>query len=101
MIAAEAASRAAPKGNTVMMVSPDLLATSYLRKLNYDLHFEPVCFLVSVPNVIVVHSASSFWTLADLLNAATKPGVLTLASVGPASSLQSRSRNSSAQRMLT
>jgi tripartite-type tricarboxylate transporter receptor subunit TctC len=89
MIAAEAVSRAAPDGNTLMMVSPDFLVTSYLRKLDYELRFEPVCYLVSVPNVIVVNSASSYWTLADLLSAArAKPGVLTLASVGPASSLQ-------------
>ena len=89
MIAAEAVSRAAPDGNTLMMASPDLLATSYLRKLNYDLRFEPVCYLVSVPNVIAVNGASSYRTLADLLDAArAKPGDLTLASVGPASSLQ-------------
>ena len=44
---------------------------------------------MSVPNVIVVNSISSYWALADLLNAArAKPGDLTLASVGPASSLQ-------------
>jgi hypothetical protein len=30
MIAAEAVSRAVPDGNTLMMVSPDLLATSQL-----------------------------------------------------------------------
>jgi tripartite-type tricarboxylate transporter receptor subunit TctC len=89
MIAAEAVSRAAPDGNTLMMASPDLLATSYLRKLNYDLRFEPVCYLVSVPNVIAVNGASSYRTLADLLDATrAKPGDLTLASVGPASSLQ-------------
>jgi tripartite-type tricarboxylate transporter receptor subunit TctC len=89
MIAAEVVSRAAPDGNTLMMVSPDLLATSYLRKLDYESRFEPVCYLVSVPNLIVVNSASSYWILADLLNAArAKPGALTLASVGPASSLQ-------------
>jgi tripartite-type tricarboxylate transporter receptor subunit TctC len=42
-----------------------------------------------VPNLIVVNNASPYWTLADLLNAArAKPGDLTLASVGPASSLQ-------------
>jgi tripartite-type tricarboxylate transporter receptor subunit TctC len=88
-IAAEAVSRAAPDGNTLMMVSPDLLATSQLRKLNYDLRLEPVCYLVSVPNVIAVNGASSYWTLADLLNAArAQPGALTLASVGPGSSLQ-------------
>jgi tripartite-type tricarboxylate transporter receptor subunit TctC len=89
MIAAEAVSRAAPDGNTLMIASPDLLVTSRLRRLDYDLRFEPVCYLVSVPNVVVVNSASPYWTLADLLNAArAKPGVLTLASVGPASSLQ-------------
>jgi tripartite-type tricarboxylate transporter receptor subunit TctC len=89
MIAAEAVSRAAPDGYTLMMASPDFLTSSRLRKLDYDLRFEPVCYLVSVPNVIVVNGASSYWTLADLLNAARgKPGELTLASVGPASSLQ-------------
>jgi tripartite-type tricarboxylate transporter receptor subunit TctC len=61
MIAAEAVSRAAPDGNTLMMVSPDFLATSYLRKLDYELRFEPVCYLTSVPNVIVVNSASFYW----------------------------------------
>jgi len=72
-----------------MMASPDFLTTSRLRKLDYVLRFEPVCYLVSVPNVIVVNGASAYWTLADLLNAARgKPGDLTLASVGPASSLQ-------------
>jgi tripartite-type tricarboxylate transporter receptor subunit TctC len=89
MIAAEAVSRAAPDGYTLMMASPDFLTTSRLRKLDYDLRFEPVCYLVSVPNIIVVNGASSYRTLADLLNAArAKPGDLTLASVGPASSLQ-------------
>ena len=72
-----------------MIASPDLLVTSHLRRLGYDLRFEPVCYLVSVPNVIVVNSASPYGTLADLLNAArAKPGDLTLASFGPASSHQ-------------
>jgi tripartite-type tricarboxylate transporter receptor subunit TctC len=89
MIAAEAVSRATPDGNTLMIASPDLLVTSHLRKLDYDLRFEPVCYLVSVPNVIVVNSASPYWALGDLLDAArAKPGGLTLASVGPATSLQ-------------
>jgi tripartite-type tricarboxylate transporter receptor subunit TctC len=75
--------------STLMMISPDLLATSQLRKLDYNLRFEPVCYLVSVPILIAVSGASSYWTLADLLNAArAEPGALTLASVGPASSLQ-------------
>ena len=72
-----------------MIASTDWLVTSRLRGLDYDLPFEPVCYLVSVPNVIVVNNASPYWALADLLNVArAKPGDLTLASVGPASSLQ-------------
>ncbi len=43
MIAAEAVSHAAPDGNTLMMISPDLLANSQLRKLDYNLRFEPIC----------------------------------------------------------
>ena len=51
--------------------------------------FEPICHLVSFPVVIVVNSTSSYRTLADLLNAArAKPGELTLASIGPASTVQ-------------
>ena len=89
LIAAEAVSRATPDGNTLMIASTDWLVTSRLRGLDYDLRFEPVCYLVSVPNVIVVNNASPYWALADLFNAArAKPGDLTLASVGPASSLQ-------------
>jgi hypothetical protein len=42
-----------------MMVSPDLLATSQLRKLDYHWLFEPVCYLVSVPIVIAVSGASA------------------------------------------
>jgi tripartite-type tricarboxylate transporter receptor subunit TctC len=59
-----------------------------LRKLNYDplKSFEPICYLASVPSVIVVNSALPYRLLADLFAAArAKPGALTLASVGPAS----------------
>jgi tripartite-type tricarboxylate transporter receptor subunit TctC len=87
VIGAEAVSRAAPDGNTLLMSASDLLVSPHLRKLNYDLltSFEPVCELVSVPTVIVVNDASPYRTLADLLNAArAKPGDLTLGSLGPA-----------------
>jgi tripartite-type tricarboxylate transporter receptor subunit TctC len=90
-IGAEAVSRAAPDGNTLLMAFPDLLIASHLRKLNYDplTSFEPICNLVSYPTVIAVNSASPYRTLADLLNAArAKPGELTLASLGPQSQYQ-------------
>jgi tripartite-type tricarboxylate transporter receptor subunit TctC len=91
VIGAEGVSRAAPDGNTLLMPAPDLLISSHLRKLNIDLRtsFEPICYLVSVPTVIVVNGASPYRTLADLLNAArAKPSDLTLASFGPASVYQ-------------
>ena len=51
--------------------------------------FEPICYLVSVPTVVVVNGTSPYRTLADLLNAArAKPGDLTLASFGPATMFQ-------------
>jgi tripartite-type tricarboxylate transporter receptor subunit TctC len=65
-----------------------MLVIPHLRKLNYDplKSFEPICYLASVPDVIVVNSASPYRSLAALFDAArAKPGVLTLASVGPAS----------------
>jgi tripartite-type tricarboxylate transporter receptor subunit TctC len=91
VIAAEAVSRAAPDGSTLLMASPDMLIPPHLRKLSYDplTSFEPICDLVSGPTVIVVNSASPYRTLADLLNAArAKPSELTLASFGPATSFQ-------------
>jgi tripartite-type tricarboxylate transporter receptor subunit TctC len=88
VIAAEAVSRAAPDGNTLLIAIPDVLIPPHLRKLNYDMvtGFEPICELVSVPTVIAVNGASPYRTLADLLNAArAKPRELTLAGFGPAS----------------
>ena len=91
MIGDEAVSRAAPDGNTLLMMGPDMLIPPHLRKLNFDLltGFEPICYLVSAPTVIAVNSASPYRTLADLLNAArARPGDLSMASVGPASAFQ-------------
>lgn len=88
-IGTEAASRAAPDGRTLLITTPEFVINPHLRKLNYDplTSFEPICYLVRSPQLIVVNSASPYRTLADLLNAArAKPGELTLASAGPASS---------------
>ena len=88
VIGADAVSRATPDGNNVLMASADLLISSHLRTLNYDIltSFEAICFLATVPMVIVVNNTSPYRTLADLLDAArAKPGDLTLAGTGPLS----------------
>jgi tripartite-type tricarboxylate transporter receptor subunit TctC len=87
-IAAEAVSRAAPDGNTLLLASSDFVITPQLRKLNYDplTSFKPICHLTSTPSVIIVNNASPYHTLADLFDAArAKPGELTLAVTGPLS----------------
>jgi tripartite-type tricarboxylate transporter receptor subunit TctC len=89
VIGTDVAARAAPDGNIVLITTPEIVIAPHLRKLNYDplTSFEPICYLVRSPQVIVVNIASPFHTLADMLNSArAKPGELTLASAGPASS---------------
>jgi tripartite-type tricarboxylate transporter receptor subunit TctC len=91
VIGTEAAAHAVPDGNTLLLIAPAFLVNPHLRKLNYDplTSFEPICYLVKSPPVIVVNSTSPYRTLADLLNAArAKPGDLSLASVGPATGMQ-------------
>ena len=88
VIGTEVVARAAPDGNTLLIVSTPFAIDPLLRKVNYDpvTSFEPICYLVNAPTVIVVNSASPYRTLADLLNAArARPGELTLASIGPGS----------------
>ena len=88
-IGTEVASRAAPDGNTLLITTPEFVINAHLRKLNYEplSSFEPICYLVRSPQLIVVNSASPYRTVTDLLNSArAKPGELTLASAGPASS---------------
>jgi len=91
VIAAEAVSRAAPDGNTMLIISTDTLIPPHLRKVSFDLltGFEPICYLVSAPTVIAVSAASPYRTLGDLVSAArAKPGSLTMASFGPATAFQ-------------
>jgi tripartite-type tricarboxylate transporter receptor subunit TctC len=91
MIGTEAASRAAPDGNTLLMTANTYLMDAQTRKASYHpvTAFEPICFLVASPAVLVVNSASPYRTLADLLDAARgKPGELSMASVGPGTTFQ-------------
>jgi tripartite-type tricarboxylate transporter receptor subunit TctC len=88
VIGTEAASRAAPDGNTVAIVANSFIIHPNFKKLSYDplTSFEPVCLLANSPQVIVVNSASPYRTLTELIEAArAKPGELSNASVGPAS----------------
>jgi len=87
VIGYEEVSRAAPDGNTLLINAPSFVIHPHLRKVNYDplTGFEPICYLVRSPLVVVVNSESPYQTLAELLAAArNNPGKLSLASVGPA-----------------
>ena len=86
-IAYEAVARAAPDGNTLVINGNSIVINPHLRKVNYDplTSFEPICYLLSSPQVFVVKADSPYKTLADLV-AATKAaaGTLVFATVGPA-----------------
>src|SRR5260370_18892782 len=88
IIATAAASRATPDGSTVLFNANAFVINPHLRKLSYDplTSFEPLCQLVSSPQVIVVGGAAPYRRLMEMFDAArARPGELTLASVGPAS----------------
>ena len=90
LIGTEAVARAAPDGNTVLVVAPSFVINPTLRKVSYDAltGFEPICHLAATPIVLVTNTASPYRTVAELLDAArAKPGELTLGSGGPGSSL--------------
>jgi tripartite-type tricarboxylate transporter receptor subunit TctC len=86
IIAAEAVARAQPDGNTLLINNNGMIISAILHKVNYDARtsFEPICYLVTTPQLVVVNSESPFHTLAELVDAArAKPGELSIASVGP------------------
>ncbi|AMN40935.1 Bug family tripartite tricarboxylate transporter substrate binding protein [Rhodoplanes sp. Z2-YC6860] len=88
-IGTEAVARAAADGNTLLITTPEFVINPHLRKLNYDplTSFAPICYLARSPQLILVNPATPYNTLADLLDdARRKPGELTVASAGPASS---------------
>ena len=88
-IGTEAVARSAPDGNTLLITTPEFIINPHLRKLNYDplTGFAQICLLARSPQLLMVNPASPYRTLKDLLDAAkAKPGEITLASAGPASS---------------
>jgi tripartite-type tricarboxylate transporter receptor subunit TctC len=85
-IGAEAVARAPPDGNTLLINNNGIIISAILRKVNYDprASFEPICYLVTTPQIIVVNSASPYRTLAQLVEVArSRPAELSIASVGP------------------
>jgi tripartite-type tricarboxylate transporter receptor subunit TctC len=86
-IGTELVSTATPDGTTLGVISNSFVLLPQTRKVNYDplTDFAPICNLVDFPPLIVVNSESPYHTLGDLIAAArAQPGVLTLASIGPA-----------------
>jgi tripartite-type tricarboxylate transporter receptor subunit TctC len=90
-IGTEYVARSAPDGNTLGVISNSFVVLPLIRKLNYDpfTDFVAVCELAGFPPLIVVNSDSPYRTLADLIGAAhAEPDVLTLGTIGPATSSQ-------------
>jgi tripartite-type tricarboxylate transporter receptor subunit TctC len=86
-VGTEFVSRATPDGGTLLIAANSFIIHPFFKKLNYDplTSFAPIAWLATSPQVIVVNAASPFQTLADMVEAArTRPGQLTNASVGPA-----------------
>jgi len=83
----DAAARAAPDGNTLVIAANSIVINPLLKRTTYDPlnSYEAICYLVTSPLLFVVNAASPYRTLGDLIGAArAKPGELTLASTGPA-----------------
>ena len=90
VIGTEVAARAEPDGNTVLLAGNAFVVNAAMKRGNYDVakSFEPVCYLAATPIVFVVQGAAPYKTLAELVAAAKdKPGAITFASGGPATSL--------------
>lgn len=90
-LGAELAAKAAPDGYTIVLGQDgNLVVGQAVRsKKNYDTltDFAPISLVVRTPQVIVVNDASPLASLKDLVAAAkAKPGSLTYASAGVASS---------------
>jgi tripartite-type tricarboxylate transporter receptor subunit TctC len=81
-------SRATPDGTTLLLMANSFVINPSVRaNLTYDplTSFDPVCLLVSSPQILVVNASSPFRSLKDFVDAAkAKPGELSYAAVGPA-----------------
>jgi tripartite-type tricarboxylate transporter receptor subunit TctC len=90
-IGTEYVSRAAPNGDTLLIISNSFVVLPHVRTLKYDplTDFVPICELAAFPPLIVVNSDSPYHTLADFIGAArAHPGALTYGTLGPATASQ-------------
>ncbi len=90
-IGTEYVSRAAPDGDTLLIISPSFVVLPHVRKLYYDplTGFVPICELATFPPLIVVNSDSPYHTFADFIAAArARPSALTYGTIGPATASQ-------------
>ncbi len=88
-IGTEAAARAEPDGNTVLLVANAFVVNMATKRGNFTLaNFEPVCNLASTPMPLVVQASAPWKTVQELVaDAKANPGKITFASGGPATSL--------------
>jgi tripartite-type tricarboxylate transporter receptor subunit TctC len=88
-IGTEAAARAEPDGNTLLLVANAFVVNMAMKRGNFTLgNFEPVCNLASTPMPLVVQSNAPWKTVQELVaDAKANPGKITFASGGPATSL--------------
>jgi len=90
-IGTEYVSRAAPNGDTLLVMSNSFVVLPHVRTLKYDplTDFVPICELATFPPLIVVNSDSPHHTLGDFIAAAhAHPGALTYGTLGPATASQ-------------
>ncbi len=89
IVGTEIASRAAPDGHTLLMITTTFaINPSLYGKLPYDpvRDFVPLIQLTAQPNIVVVNTTSPFQNIKDLLVAArARPGELSYASPGAGS----------------
>jgi tripartite-type tricarboxylate transporter receptor subunit TctC len=90
MVGTEVASRAAPDGYTIAVISVANAVHPALYNLTYDLRkaFEPVAMLLTSPNTLAVHPSLPASTLNEFIALAkSKPGDIQYASAGVGGSL--------------
>ncbi len=88
IVGTEQVAKSTPDGTTLLIMANSFVINASLRStLSYDplTSFEHICFLAQSPHVLVVNSKSAIKTFADFAaQAKAKPGEITLAAVGPA-----------------